>query len=351
MKLAIVLIICALILGSVLGYFTYALTYAPTTSTITITSTVLSTATVSKEHYPLVIVDVLSRNITLESKPSKIVSLSPSITEIIFALKLEKYLVGVDSLSNYPLKVNELKSKGVIEDVGAFWSPDLEKIVSLSPDLVIADADAHLKFKDKFDEVGLKVVYVKGGAATTVEDIMLDIMLIARIFNVEDEGVKLILELNRQLNSIKETLAGVKKTKILILLGPPSLGLWTVGSGKFLNDIIGKAGGENIAAKYFGWIQLSMEEVINANPEVIVVLLMGTAKEAEEIINEIMSSDLAVTSAVRNGKVYVLIGEADDIMSRPGPRVAEAVKILAQLLHPDIFGLPERPDIVSLSKP
>lgn len=350
MRLAIVLIICALILGSVLGYFTHALTYTPVTSTTTIITTVFSPVTI-EERYPLIIVDVLGRNITLESKPLKIVSLSPSITEIIFALNLEKYLVGVDSFSNYPPEVSELKSKGVIEEIGAFWSPDIEKIVSLSPDLVIADASAHLKFKDKFDEIGLKVVYVKGGAATTVEDVMLDIMLIARIFNVEDEGVKLILELNRQINSVKEVLAGVKKTKVLILLGPPSLGLWTVGSGKFLNDVISKAGGENIAAKHYGWVQLSIEEIVNADPEVIVVLLMGTAKEAEEVINEIVNSDLAVTSAVRNGKVYVFIGEADDIMSRPGPRIAKAVTVLAQLLHPDILGFPERPDIVSLGKP
>ncbi|OYT60322.1 MAG: hypothetical protein B6U75_02040, partial [Desulfurococcales archaeon ex4484_217_1] len=276
----------------------------------------------------------------ISSEPLRVISLSPSITEILFSLNLGSRVIAVDSFSNYPPEVIELKDKGVIQDIGGFWSPDLEKIVALAPDVIIADSDAHMKFKDKFEELGLNVVFIRGGAAVTVEDILLDIMLVAKVFNVEDNGAKLIQNISEQLITIEEKVKEASKVKTLVLLGPPSLGLWTVGSGKFLNDIIHRAGGINIAEKYYGWIQLSLEEVISADPEVIIVLVMGTTEDAKAVINEIVNSELSETSAVKNGRVYVLIGEADDIVSRPGPRVAKATLLLAKIIHPDIFGEP-----------
>jgi len=344
----IIAILIVLLLGGSLTLYWHALTPATVTITYTTTVTETVTQTISPEIYPLTVVDALGRQVVISSEPLRVISLSPSITEILFSLNLGSRVIAVDSFSNYPPEVIELKDKGVIQDIGGFWSPDLEKIVALAPDVIIADSDAHMKFKDKFEELGLNVVFIRGGAAVTVEDILLDIMLVAKVFNVEDNGAKLIQNISEQLITIEEKVKEASKVKTLVLLGPPSLGLWTVGSGKFLNDIIHRAGGINIAEKYYGWIQLSLEEVISADPEVIIVLVMGTTEDAKAVINEIVNSELSETSAVKNGRVYVLIGEADDIVSRPGPRVAKATLLLAKIIHPDIFGEPERPDVISM---
>lgn len=355
-------LIVFLVVGATLGYNFARITFhketvtIPYTETITVTTTVTEiktvnqneTISVSESKYgPVTITDALGRIISFNEKPQRVVVLSPSITEIVFALGLGNYVIGVDSFSNYPPEVLELKDEGKIVDVGGFWNPDFEKIVSLNPDLIIADVGAHSKFKEKFEELGLKVVFVNGGSASSIEDIYSDISVISEIFNVESKANEIIDNIESEINSIKTKLNETSKVKTLVLLGSPTWGYWTAGSGTLLNYVINVAGGYNIASKYFGWIQLSLEDILAEDPEVIIVTLMGSGEDAVQVIDDIENSELAETKAVKEDKIFVFIGEADDILSRPGPRVGEAVKLVAQILHPEIFGYPTRADIVS----
>jgi len=317
------------------------------TRTLTQTEMITTTATITKK-YPLTIIDALGRSVTIKHIPSRVVSLAPSITEMLFALGLGKYVIGVDTFSNYPPEVVKLKKEGKIADIGNFWNPDIEKIIKLKPDLVVADAGAHAKILEKFEELKLPVIYVHGGAATNAEDITKDIMLLGLIFNTLDSAQRLVSEIRSQINYVVTKLnnANASKVKVLILLGPPSMGLWSTGSGTFINYLIEVAGGANILSKYHSWIQVGYEEIVKGNPDVIIITVMGTKETAQKIIEELEKTPLASTNAVKNHKVYVLIGEADDIITRPSPRIIEALNMLAKILHPEIFGEIARDDVI-----
>ena len=347
LTLIFTILIVGIIVGASITYFIVPSEEKTVTTTIIETKTVFLTTTI-KPEYPITIVDALGRIIVINKEPERVVTLSPAITEAVFALGLGKHVIGVDSFSNYPSEVVKLRSEGKIADVGGYWQPDFERIVKLSPDLVLADAGAHIKLREKFSELGLTVVYVKGGSASSLEDVLSDISLIAQIFHVEKKAEEISNELTAQVENIvkKLTEANVTKVKVLILLGPPSWGYWSAGSGTFINYVINVAGGTNIAAKYHGWVMLSLEDIVSENPDVIVITLMASLEEAEKIVETTMSSELANTNAVRRGKVYVLVGEANDVLMRPGPRIIEAVKIMAQILHSDVFGEISRNDVV-----
>jgi len=317
------------------------------TRTLTQTEMITTTATITKK-YPLTIIDALGRSVTIKHIPSRVVSLAPSITEMLFALGLGKYVIGVDTFSNYPPEVVKLKKEEKIADIGNFWNPDIEKIIKLKPDLVVADAGAHAKILEKFEELKLPVIYVHGGAATNAEDITKDIMLLGLIFNTLDSAQRLVSEIRSQINYVVTKLnnANASKVKVLILLGPPSMGLWSTGSGTFINYLIEVAGGANILSKYHSWIQVGYEEIVKGNPDVIIITVMGTKETAQKIIEELEKTPLASTNAVKNHKVYVLIGEADDIITRPSPRIIEALNMLAKILHPEIFGEIARDDVI-----
>ena len=362
LAIIIAVLVLGLILGASLTYFavplkegttatlTTTITLKQTPSTIIKTKTVLATTTI-KSEYPITIVDALGRIVVIKEEPKRIVTLSPAITEDVFALGLGKYVVGVDSFSNYPPEVVKLKDEGRIADVGGYWQPDLEKIVELNPDLILADAGAHAKLREKFMELGLTVVYVKGGSAGSLEDILSDLGLIAQIFHVEEKAEEVSKELLAQIQDVEEKLtrANATKVKVLVLLGPPSWGYWSAGSGTFINYVINVAGGVNIAAKYHGWVKLSLEDIVSENPDVIIVSLMASSEEAKKVIENIMSSELASTNAVKKGNVFVLINEANDMLMRPGPRIVEASKIMAQILHSEVFGEISRNDVIKLS--
>jgi len=247
LAIIIAVLVLGLILGASLTYFavplkegatttlTTTITFKQTPSTIIKTKTVLATTTI-KSEYPITIVDALGRIVVIKEEPKRIVTLSPAITEDVFALGLGKYVVGVDSFSNYPPEVVKLKDEGRIADVGGYWQPDLEKIVELNPDLILADAGAHAKLREKFMELGLTVVYVKGGSAGSLEDILSDLGLIAQIFHVEEKAEEVSKELLAQIQDVEEKLtrANATKVKVLVLLGPPSWGYWSAGSGTFI---------------------------------------------------------------------------------------------------------------------
>ncbi len=328
-------------------------TYVTTiTEPVTLTVTSVINETVTKTITIRAVYDALGRLIALDNTPERIVCLAPSITEIVFALGLGDRVVGVDDYSNYPPEVNELVEEGKIKRVGGYWNPDLEKIAELKPDLVLASVNPHAKLIDKFNELGLRVAFLKSGTARNAYDIYQDIMLVGSIFGVEDKAKEIIDRIQATIDNITITLIKANATPVrtLIILGPPSWGLWTSGGDTFIDYIISTSGGINIASKYSGWVKLDYEEVLAQDPEVIIVGIMGTREDAEQIFNDIANSPLNQTTAFKNNNVYVFIGEADDVLMRPGPRISEAVKIVSQVLHPELFGEINRSDVVKITE-
>ena len=324
----------------------YTVTSIITTTKILTQRETLTTTMIRK--YPITIVDALGRSITIEKAPQRVVSLAPSITEMLFALDAGEYVVGVDSFSNYPPEVMKLRKEGKIACIGSYWNPDLEKIVKLKPDLVIADAGAHAKLLEKFEELKINVIYVHGGSSTNVRDIIKDIITLGLVFDIKSKAQEIREDIVKCIKNVSDKLvkSNASKVKVLILLGPISMGLWSTGSGTFIDYLVKSVGGVNILSKYHGWIQVGYEEIVKSDPEIIIVTIMGTKETALKVIDEIKKSPLATTSAVKKGKIYVLIGEADDVLTRPGPRITEAIKLLAKIIHPEIFGEAVRSDVI-----
>ncbi|ADM27435.1 periplasmic binding protein [Ignisphaera aggregans DSM 17230] len=325
---------------------TTIITTVPTTKPVTETITQLQTLTTVVEK--ISIVDALGRSIEFEDIPKRVVSTMPSITEILFALGLGDRVVGVTTYCNYPPEVPKLVEEGKIQTVGGPWTLDLEKIVALKPDLVLLSVSPHVRLKDKFDEYGLKTVFLKSNTAQNIYEIYSDIMLVAKIFRVEDRAQSLIDEMDAKLNSITSKLVGVTKPRVLHLVGPPSWGLYSAGGNTFIGWLIETAGGVNIARQYTGWPRLDYEFILSQDPEVIVITVHDVDPNA--IYNEIINTPITETSAWKNGRVYLLLGEADDVLSRPGPRIVEALDILAHIIHPEIFGEIQRADVVNIAR-
>jgi len=342
---------------------TLAMPYTVTntiTKTVTYTATKLHTITKTAFHtttiviprmYPVEIVDALNRTVTIGSEPKRVVSLAPSITEILFALGLGDKVVGVDQYSNYPPEVVKLRKEGRIAVVGGYWNPDIEKILALKPDLVIASASvpSHVAIGEKLEkDYGIRVLFLKSGGAVTISDVFTDIWTVATVFGVEDRALELILTISRGIENIVRELHvnTARFRKVMILLGPPSWGYWTSGSGTFIDELITLAGGINVFSDKSGYVQVSKEDIVERNPEILIVTVMGGIEDAKRVYDEIVGDEaLSKTDAVKSGRVYILVGEANDVMCRPGPRVVEALSILAQIIHPEIFGEVSRVDV------
>ncbi len=364
------IIVAILVIGIVIGYAIGGLTKSVTTITSTRYSTITTTALKSVTEtvvytktatetltyttsvmrlYPITVVDALGRTIEIEHKPKRVVSLAPAITEIIFALNISKYLVAVDDCSNYPPEVQKLIKEKKLVVIHSYWNPDIEQIVKLKPDLVLADAGAHAKLLKKFVELqksyGIKVVFLHGGAARSVEDVFSDIMIVAHIFRIDDVGAKLINSIRSKLNAIIEEIKSVNTTRrVLVLLGPPSWGLWVAGGGTFIDNIIEKLGLVNVFKKKYGWVQVSYEDILKANPDVIIVTAMWppTRKAAIETLQQVMNNTyLSKLKAVKKGLVFAIYGPAQDALLRPGPRLWIAAAIIAHIVYPNIVEIPK----------
>uniref|UniRef100_A0A7J2U4J1 ABC transporter substrate-binding protein n=1 Tax=Ignisphaera aggregans TaxID=334771 RepID=A0A7J2U4J1_9CREN len=314
----------------------------------TLPTTVITTVTVS---WPRTVVDALGREVRFNEPPKRVVSTTPSITEYLFALGLGNRVVGVDRYSNWPPDVLKLVNQSKIAVVGGPWSLDMEKIVSLKPDLVLMCRGINpqeTQFAPKLEEMGIKTLFLVCNAAKNQYDIFMDIRMLGRVFGVEQSAEVVVEGIQRKIDEVVGKLINVtKKPRVLQLAGPPSWGLWSAGGDTFIGWLIKTAGGINIASQYSGWPQLNYEYILSQNPEIIIVTVMGM--DPKRVIEEISHTPLANTTAWKTGRVYVLTGEADDIISRPGPRIADALTMIAQIIHPEVFGEVQRNDVVKMS--
>ncbi|MBC7263327.1 MAG: cobalamin-binding protein [Chloroflexi bacterium] len=286
----------------------------PTFTPLSLTPTPISTFT-----------DDAGRVVQIAGSVERIVSLSPSNTEILFALGLGDRVVGVTDFCDYPPEAASIEKIGGIE-------PNLEKILALEPDLVLAiGGSRQLETVAKLKELGLKVLVL---APTDLEGIYHDIQLVADACGVPEAGAALVQEMQTRVQSVLDTVASTNtRPKIFYELDATDPNRpWTPGPGTWHDKFISMAGGVNIAANAeAAWAQYSSEDIIAQNPDVI---LLGDALWgiSPEMVAARPGWD-AIT-AVRNGAVYPI---DDNLISRPGPRVVQGLETLARLIHPEVF--------------
>ncbi|AGK60926.1 ABC-type Fe3+-hydroxamate transport system, periplasmic component [Archaeoglobus sulfaticallidus PM70-1] len=261
--------------------------------------------------------------------PRRIVSLAPSNTEILFAIGAEDRVVGVTDYCNYPPEVLEKKKSGVLVSVGGYSTVNVERVLALKPDLVVATYGNGLDTIEALRNFGIDVIAFD---PKTIEDVMKDIILIGKATGKYDQAKEVVKEMYSKIERVRKEIAGKKKVRVAHILWHDPV--WVSGKNTFISEVIELAGGENVF-DFDGWRIVSIEDLLRANPDVIIVSSgSGMGGNEKNIVYEWIMSDsrLRNINAVENGRVYVVDA---DIISRPSYRLADAVEVIAKLLHGD----------------
>jgi iron complex transport system substrate-binding protein len=272
------------------------------------------------------VVDDADRTVEVVRNPQRLISLAPSNTEILFALGLGDKVVGVTDFCDYPEEAKAVEKVGGIEH-------NLEKIVALNPDLVLAigGSPAQVEKAIEMEKLDLTVLILDPG---DIESIMADIELIGKATGAEKAASELVTDLRSRFNDITAKARGAGSSpKVFFELDAtdPSKP-YTPGPGSFIDALISLTGGSNIAAgAKMQWAQLSTEEIIAQDPEVII---LGDANYGVTVEMVKERPGWSVITAVKNGDIYPI----DDILvSRPGPRIIDGLEALARIIHPELF--------------
>lgn len=274
----------------------------------------------------LTLTDGLGREVALNGVPQRIISLAPSNTEILYAIGAGDQVVGRDQLSDFP---EEAKNA---TDIGStFDALNTELIVSLKPDLVLAAEINNPEQVKQLEDLELTVYYLKN--PTTLEEMYGNLELVAQMTGHSQEVATLIEALKSRVAAVDEKIASVNSHPSVFyeLDGSDPAKPYTAGKGTFITQLIERAGGKNIAADLDEYPQLSLEQVVAADPDFIILGDARYGVSPESIAERPGWENL---SAVKNAQVVPF---NDDLVSRPGPRLVDALEELAKLLHPDLF--------------
>jgi iron complex transport system substrate-binding protein len=276
--------------------------------------------------YPLTVEDVTGESITFTEAPKQIVSISPAETEALFALGLDEQVVGVSDVDDYP-DAATTKPK-----MGSLYSPNEEAIIAAEPNLVVTGISMSEEATQHLRDLGITIFKTD---PKSVDDVIANIELLGQITDHQAEATAVVDKMKQEREEVIEAVKSLtpeQKKKVYIEF---SLG-WTVGSGEFLNELITIAGGVNVAADTVGWNEISEEKIINDNPDVILYNLNVKDETTQETLDQIIKarSGWDQISAVKNEAIY---GLTDNLVSRPGPRVTEGLKEIANAIYPELM--------------
>ena len=281
--------------------------------------------------YPVRIEDGFGREVEVGFRPRRMISLAPSVTEILFRLRGEGQLVGNTKFCSYPPEAR------AIEKVGGMQQPSLEKMIQLQPDLVLGTVLSPLSLYERLEAAGIKAIAFRHGDFDGVLD---DIRSIGGITGKIGGALRLISSIEEKRREIEERLrskANELRPRVALLYGLG--GLYSAGEGSWAGDLIEQCHADNIAVSAPStWPQLSLEGILAADPEVLILAVpskdQGHRRAREELSGLREDEVWRNVSAVRNGRLEVIDSEMLEI---PGPRMIDAFETLARVIHPELF--------------
>jgi iron complex transport system substrate-binding protein len=287
------------------------------------TSTSDASATPGPAQYPLIVTDDMGRAMIFASPPQRIVSLSPSNTEIIYALGLGDRLAGVDVNSNYPPEAAAVPQMGGMVNV----SEDL--VIAAKPDLVLVSQFTPVATIDNLTAAGLTVFCSHPDNASDTER---TITLIGAILGVPDRAQLLFNRMMTDVDYITEQtnrLDASRRPSVLMII---TLGdeCYVADPGNYMDDLIRIGGGRNVAT---GSV-MTPDQIAVANPDIIIVPLTYWTMDTFEGLRYALEPWMQNLTAVKTGSVYPV---GYDVVGRPGPRIGYAAEIMARAIHPELF--------------
>lgn len=276
----------------------------------------------SRTVYPLTMVDDIGASVTLTAKPTRIVSLLPSTTEILAEVGQEP--IAVTKWDDYPAGIQE-RAEYIFQDA---LNPNLEQIISLKPDLImywLASGEDTRKIKS----LGIPVMVFE---PKNIAEVYETIAEIGQIVDKQERASNVIKEMKAKEKAIEDKLKELSEDQKRKVWMEVDSNLYTAGSGTFLDEILTKAGGINIASDIQGWAQFNSEQVIARNPDVIFETYSYSDKNVIESIKG--RKGWGNVEAVKNDRV---ISVDNNIISRQGPRVIDGLKLIAEAIYPELF--------------
>ena len=273
--------------------------------------------------YARVVTDQLGRQVRLPDNPQRMVALAPNITEIIFALGQEHRLKGVTMHSDHPEAAQKLPK------VGSYVRLDLEKIVALKPDLCIAVKDGNpKKVIERLEDLKIPVYAVNPRNLNTVMDALREI---GQILDADESAAKLIRNMRSRIQRVKTRVSkSAHMPGIFFQIGISPI--VSVGTDTFIHEIIVLAGGKNLAEGPVSYPRFSREQVISLSPDILIITPMTGSAAFEEV--KAQWSRWPTIPAVQKGRIHL----ADpNLFDRPSPRLVDALELLSQLIHPELF--------------
>ncbi len=266
--------------------------------------------------------DDLGRSVACVRRPRRLVSLAPSITEMVFALGLGARLVGVTTFCDYPPEAR------TITKIGDTIHPSLERILALEPDLVIASRISQLEvFAHRLEQAGVPLYVVD---ARRLDDIPRSMRRLGDVLGEPERAATVTRAMEERMREIERRLAGRPRPRTLLVVQAEPL--MVPGTKTYLADLVRRAGGIPLGPDDpREGVTYSLESVIAAAPQVIIVPESGARRRRLEHIDW---PGLAETPAARRGRVYTMDA---NLIFRPGPRVVQGLAIVAEILHPEAF--------------
>ncbi len=281
---------------------------------------------VIKVTHSFTLIDSLGRNVTIyHYPPTKVVALTPALSETVCVMNCSK-LIGTVEPVTWPPQLVKMVKEGKVKLVGQFWMPNLEKIASLKPDLILADEGADLRMINQLKELKVPVLFVRGGMCTTVACVENDIELVGKAIG-EINASKIIVK-NITLNIEKASKVAKKypTVKVLMLLYPYRWGVYAVSKNTFIGDIVSKLNAINLIKTKAGWPRVAREFLVTVKPDVVVVI-------GGEKLNPKVAVKDTKALGVKAKWICVIYGNYTDVVQRPGPRLSEAPWVLLKAIH------------------
>lgn len=270
--------------------------------------------------YPLTITDSYNRQVTIDKRPERIVSVAPNITEIIAALNAKDRLVGRTDYCDYPQDISS------VESIGSLMEPNIEKIVSLKPDIVIASSHFKKESLEKLEQLNVKVVVLNG--AETFEGAYETIEKVGQVIGEKEAAEKIVSDMKKKVEEVTAKVKDAPKPKVYYVISYGKFGDYTAGKGTFIDEAIKMAGGTNIGEDAEGWAY-SLEKIVKNDPDIIICSKYFDTKAG--ISSTAGYKDLR---AVKEGKLLEI---DNNMLDRQGPRLAQGLEELAKLIHPELF--------------
>lgn len=272
--------------------------------------------------FPITIIDDSGTEVTLHEKPERIISTAPSNTEIIFALGLEGKLVGRSEFCNYPPEVE------AIESIGKMSPLNLEKIISLKPDLIFGYGGFQTKDIPRLRELGFKVIVIE---RESLAGMLQSIQLIATASGIPEEGRQLTANLQERIDriaSLTSQLSPIQKPKVFT--GSSYETIWSPGQGTLFHELITLAGGENIVGHLKGWVAISPELIAQAEPDIIIVPIgIMNPEEIVKIKNDLINHPgWSQVPAIKFNQIFTV---NEDLFYRAGPRLVDGLELLYEI--------------------